>query len=89
MVTEIEDGKFCPECGTAIVTNKSKLSRILLALTLFGSRIFFGINFDKQFFGYSLGIIYIIGVVIITFTWISVIKRPQISISTLKRDFTT
>ena len=88
--TEIEDGKLCPECGSRVVTNKSKLLRIFFAIAIIGISIGFGIYGDNQFFGYSIIKLYIIMLVflgIIVVTWSFVKKRPQISKNTIKQDF--
>ena len=89
--TENDDGNFCPECGTRVITNKVKLSRILFAFTVIGFSLLIGFFGDNQFFGYSLITLYIIAItllMIITVTWLIAKKNPQISINTIKQDFT-
>ncbi|MCE7699768.1 MAG: zinc ribbon domain-containing protein [Methanobacterium paludis] len=89
--TEIKDGNSCPKCGTKIVTTKSRLLSILLALGVIVSAIL-GINGDKEIFGYKITTIFftlmVIGI-IIAFTWVLARKKPKISINTIKRDFST
>lgn len=88
--TEFEDVNFCPECGTRVITNKFKLSRILLALVVIGFSIFLGIYGDNQFFGYSVISLYIISgvfLIIMVVIWTLAKKKPQISLKTIKQDF--
>ena len=88
--TEIEDGDFCPECGTRVITTKFKLTRILFAVAIIGISIVFGIYGDNQILGYSLiNIFYTIILIllgIIVVKWIYEKKRPQTK-STIKQDF--
>lgn len=87
--TEFEGGNFCPECGNRVVSKNSRLMYILLAVVVTVFSILFGIYGDNQLFGYSLGDLYTIGLVILGIIWVVWIfktKRPKISITTIKDD---
>ncbi len=89
--TEFEGGNFCPECCNRVVSNNSRFLYILFAVVVIGFSILFGIYGDNQFFGYSLIDLYTIGLVILGIIWVVWIfnkKRPKISISLIKDDFT-
>jgi len=52
--TEIQNGNFCPECGTKIIKKQPLLLRVLIILGIIGITIIIIINGNSKICGFKI-----------------------------------